>query len=232
MRSSRGQGRDRGRADRRLELLDRVVGEPLAARARDAEDRCRRRPAPLRRREHRGGSEVARDRSGLGPRGRQHRVVDVGRRDQRARGRSAGRERPGKRVVRLDTIARSERAARTVGRQRRLRDDDRAERRRAERGRRADPYEPAGAERDQLGDDGRGARPAEAGALDRQRGVVERHPRVAPESAVVVEHARAVDQLRRQPQRPPRIAREQHALGDRLVRLQDHRRMRHAPDSS
>ena len=54
-----------------------------------------------------------------------------------------------------------------------------------------DADQPARAERDQLGDDGGGARPAEAGALDGQRRAVGGRPAVAPQPAVVVEHPRS-----------------------------------------
>jgi hypothetical protein len=44
----------------------------------------------------------------------------------------------------------------------------------------------------------------------------------------MVEHPRLVDELLREPQRAPRVAGEQHALGNRLVRLEDERRGVHA----
>ena len=145
-----------------------------------------------------------------------------GRRPPRPR-RAARRERR----VRRDPVAGAEGAARAVGGQRGVGDHERAERRRAEAGRGTDADQPARAERDQLGDDGGGARAAEAGALDGQRRAVGGRPAVAPEAAVVVEHPRPVDQLLGEPERAAGVAGQQHALGDGLVRLEDHGRMRH-----
>ena len=217
--------------ERGLERLERVVGEPLAARTRDREHGTGRHAVARGGREHRRGREVEGERAGSGPGGREHRIVDVGRRDEPARGvgprRAAARQRVRQRDVRIHPLAGAERAARAVGGQRRVDDDERSQRRGAEAGGRADADEPARAERDELGDDGGGARAAEAGALDRQRLAVGGEPAVAPQPAVVVEHPRRVDQLIRQSQRAAGIAREQDALGDGLVRLEDHGCVRH-----
>ena len=139
----------------------------------------------------------------------------------------AGREGGRERRIRRDPVAGPEGAAGAVGRQRGVRGDERAERRRAEAGRGADPDQAARAEGDELADDGGRARAAQAGALDRQRRPVGGRPAVAPEAAMVVEHPRPVDQLLGEAERAPGVAGQQHALGDGLVRLEDHGCMRH-----
>ncbi len=217
-----------GGAERGLERLERVVAQPLAARACDPEHGGRRRPAAPGCREHRRRRQVARERAGPRPGARQHRVVDVGRRHEasfrsrRRQGQSV-RERP----VGLDALAGAERAAGAVRGQRGVGHDQRAQRRGAEARRGADAHEPARAERDQLGHHGSRAGAAQPGALDRQERAVGRDAAVAPQPAVVVEHPRPVDQLRRQPQGAAGVAGQQDALGDRLVRLEDHGCVRH-----
>ena len=63
-------------------------------------------------------------------------------------------------------------------------------------------------------------RAAHAGRLDRQRLAVGRRAGVAPQAAVVVEHARLDEQRLRQRERAPGIAGQQHALGERRGRVQ------------
>ena len=179
--------------------------------------------------EHRGGREVARERARRRPGGGEHRVVDVGRGDEPARARRAGRSGQ-RRGEPLSAVTRprapSARLAPSRG-DRRVGHDERADRRRPEPGGGAHADQPPRAERDQLRDHRRRARPAEPGALDRQRRAVRGRPAVAPEPAVVVEHARSVDQLLREPERAAGVAGQQHALRDRLVRLEDRGRVGH-----
>ena len=74
------------------------------------------------------------------------------------------------------------------------------------------------AEVDQLGDDDRRARAAHARALDGQRLAVVRRARIAPQTAVVVEHRRGIEQRLGEQQRSPGIAGEQDARRQRRGR--------------
>ena len=167
-------------------------------------------------REHGAGREVERDRAAAGAR---RVVVEVGRDHQPDRGAVAGGAQAGEQTrVGRQLALRAERPAGPVPHADRLGDHQRAERQVGERAAAPDPDQPSRAERDQLLGDDRRARAAEAGALDGQRRAVGGRPGVAPEAAMVVEHLRPVEQLLGQSQRPAGISRQEHALGNGLVR--------------
>jgi hypothetical protein len=138
--------------------------------------------------------------------------VGVGRgRAERLQQRGVGGQRP----------RRAERAAGTVLGDRGLGEDQVAEAQLGlQRAAGADADEPLGPEPDQLLGDDRRARAAHSRRLDGQQFAVGRGSGVAPEAAVVVEHARLIGELLRQTERATGVAGQQDALRDGGVRAQ------------
>src|SRR5262249_3702573 len=93
----------------------------------------------------------------------------------------------------------------------RLADDDEVSRRKVgiEGAAGAHPDGPPDPELAQLGEDDRGARPADSGRLDAQRPAVGRLAGVSPEATAVIAHLRLGQQLLREGQGPARVAGEE-----------------------
>ena len=175
-------------------------------------------------REQRRRLHLDRDGAGRGPAPLARRVgvvEEVGRGDQDRVARRA-RQRGHQARVGGGALPGAERAARPVLAQRLAGDEQVAEPRAVGDGAAGpDPHEPPRPEPDQLLGHDRGRRPAHPGALDRQRRAVGRRARVAPQPAVGVEHLhRHREQVLGEAQRAPRVAGQQHALGDGRVRPQ------------
>ena len=118
--------------------------------------------------------------------------------------------------ARGDPIARAERSARAIGRQRRLGDDEVAEREIGmQRPARADADRLLEPEIAELLKHDRGARPAHPGALDRQRLAVRGGARIAPQPAVVVEHLGLREQQLGECEGAARVAGQQCARSQR-----------------
>jgi hypothetical protein len=132
-----------------------------------------------------------------------------------------GAERRQQRGVGGQRRRRAERPAGAVVGDRGLREDQVAEAKlRCQRAAGADADEPASAEPDQLLGDDRRARTAHARRLDGQQFAVGGRAGIAPEAAVVVEHARLSRELLGQTERATGVSGQQDALGDGRVRAQ------------
>ena len=158
----------------------------------------------------------------LGEAGLPDLVEQVARDDRRGRGvRRAAAQRREQAGIRVDPLAGAERPAGSVGADRLGHEQQIAQAERVvERARRADADRPRRAERDQFLEHDRGGGSADAGALNRQQLTVGRSAGVAPEAAVVVEHARLVKQFLGEGERTARVAGEQDARRERRGRVQ------------
>ena len=159
-------------------------------------------------------------------------LVEEVARDDRAgpRTRGAASQRIERRGVGVLALAGPERPAGAVGADRLRRDDQLAERERGlERPGGADADRALEAQRDQLLEHDHRGRAAHPGRLDRERRAVRRDAGVPPQSPVVVEHARRLQQLGGERERAARIAGEQRPRRERRGRVQVDRAGAHAP---